>query len=272
MTQQSVLITGTSSGIGRVTALAFLDAGWSVYATARDTADVESLAEAGAETMELDVTAPEDCVRVVAEIVDAEGQLDCLVNNAGYGQFGAVEDVTTRRLHQQFDVNLYGPHRLIREVLPHMREAGAGTIINVSSVLGRISVPGYGAYAGSKFALEALSDALRAEVAEFDIDVVLVEPGPTETSFYERSNDSTASLEKTGVYETLYQARDDAKSVYSVGAIQPADVATTILEGASSRNPAPRYPVGPIARLGGIARILPDRWRDTAYRLLSKVA
>ncbi|MFB6134139.1 MAG: SDR family oxidoreductase, partial [Halanaeroarchaeum sp.] len=172
--ERTVLITGCSSGIGRATAQAYLDEDWTVYATARNEADLGALDEMGAKTRELDVTKPAQCRAVVDEVVDEQGRLDVLVNNAGYAQFGPLEDVPPRDLHAQFDVNVYGPHRLIRAALPHLRGAGEGTIVNISSVTGRIATPGMGAYAGSKFAIEAMSDALRAEVAQFGIDVVVV--------------------------------------------------------------------------------------------------
>ncbi|OYR76198.1 short-chain dehydrogenase/reductase, partial [Halorubrum sp. E3] len=174
--QKTALITGCSSGIGRAAAHAFLDEGWTVYATARNPADVEALGEAGCELATLDVTDQGDVDRVVERILDEEGAIDALINNAGYGQFGPVEDVTTERVHDQFDVNVYGPHRLIRAVLPAMRRERDGTIVNVSSVAGRVSMPGGGVYSGSKFAIEAMSDALRNEVADHGIDVVVVEP------------------------------------------------------------------------------------------------
>ena len=145
MQDKTVLITGSSSGIGRATAAAFLDEDWTVHATARDTADIEDLAEAGCETHELDVTDDEDVADVVDRVVDADGRIDCLVNNAGFGQFGPLEDVPVEDLHAQFDVNVYGPHRMARAVLPHMREQGEGTIVNLSSVSGRVATPGMGA-------------------------------------------------------------------------------------------------------------------------------
>jgi len=184
---KTVLITGCSSGIGRATALAFAEEGWTVYATARDPDDIEPLADAGCKTAALDVTDPTDIDRVVNRILDEDGVLSCLVNNAGYGQFGPVEDVPTEKIEQQYAVNVYGPHRLIKAVLPHMRREEDGTIINISSVAGRVAFPGGGVYCGSKFAIEGMSDALRAEVEPFDIDVVVIEPGPVKTGFTERA-------------------------------------------------------------------------------------
>lgn len=269
--ERTVLITGCSSGIGRATAQAYLDEDWTVYATARNEGDLGDLAALGAEIRELDVTKPAQCRTVVEEIVAEQGRLDVLVNNAGYAQFGPLEDVSPRDLHAQFDVNVYGPHRLIRAVLPHMREAGEGTIVNVSSVSGRIATPGMGAYSGSKFAIEAMSDALRAEVAQFGIDVVVVEPGPVETQFDERARDEVETLDGSGAYDPLYDMYDDYSAISGVGAVAPAAVAETILEAGVSIDPDPRYGVGPVAAYSTLARFVPDRWRDSLFSLLQRL-
>ncbi|WP_254524156.1 SDR family oxidoreductase [Natrinema caseinilyticum] len=274
--KKSVLITGCSSGIGRATARAFLDDEWQVFATARNVDDIESLAEAGCETLALDVTEPEGVARAVEETVDIAGALDCVVNNAGYAQMGPLEDVATVDLHRQFDVNVYGPHRLTRAAVPHMRAQGEGRIVNVSSVIGRISIPGAGAYAGSKHALEAMSDSLRGEVEEFGIDVVVVEPGPVETNFSDRADDELPDEDRTPAYESLYELYDDAELIGSGAggpfASDPEDVADAILEAATSPDPPARYPVGPLAQYGLYARYLPDRLRDAVYGILKKLA
>ncbi|QLG48153.1 SDR family oxidoreductase [Natrinema halophilum] len=274
--KKSVLITGCSSGIGRATARAFLDEEWQVFATARNVDDIEPLEEAGCETLALDVTEPDGVARAVEETVDIAGAIDCVVNNAGYAQMGPLEDISTVDLHRQFDVNVYGPHRLTRAAVPHMRAQGAGRIINVSSVIGRISVPGAGAYAGSKHALEAMSDSLRAEVDEFDIDVVVIEPGPVETNFSDRADDELPEDERTPAYESLYDLYDEAELIGSGAggpfASEPEDVAEAILEAATSPDPPARYPVGPLAQYGLYARYLPDRLRDAVYGLLRKLA
>ncbi|WP_435098011.1 SDR family oxidoreductase [Halarchaeum sp. P4] len=273
MTNETVLITGASSGIGRATAEAFLAEEWTVWATARDESDLQELRDAGCTTAELDVTRPAQCRDVVERLIDAEGRLDCLVNNAGYGQMGAVEDVTTRRMNKQFDVNVYGPHRLIRAVLPHMREREAGTIVNLSSVAGRISTPGMGVYSASKFALEALSDALRGEVAPHGIDVALVEPGPVETGFSERASEELEPVEASGAYDRVYRFFEDFDAVSGgFASSQPEDVAAVIVEAASTTDPDPRYTVGPAARVMTLARYAPDRIRDRIVDLLYKLA
>ena len=270
---KTVLITGASSGIGRATAEVFLDDDWQVWATARDETDVADLAAAGCETAELDVTDAGQVERVVAAVVESAGRIDCLVNNAGYAQFGAVEDVSTADLAasgQQFDVNIYGPHRLIRQVMPHMRARERGAIVNVSSVAGRLALPGQGGYAASKFALEALSDSLRVEAGEYGIDVVLVQPGPVETEFYDHEHDD---LETTGAYDWLYTAREDSRlaGIQDALSVAPGTVALTILDAANASDPSPRYPVGEGAKLILMARHLPARWRDAALGVIRKL-
>ncbi|MEF8813550.1 MAG: SDR family oxidoreductase [Halovenus sp.] len=273
MADRTVLITGCSSGIGHATATAFLDGGWTVYATSRDEADVAGLGERGARTAGLDVTDDEAVERVVDRVGAEEGGVDCLVNNAGFGQYGPLEDVPVERLHEQFDVNVYGPHRLARAALPNMRRRGDGTIINVSSVNGRVSAPGTGSYAGSKFALEAMTDALRAEVDGLGIDVVSVVPGPVETAFDERAGEELDDLAATREYEWVYEAVEDAAlaSTSLPVTLSPEDVATTIHDVACLSDPDPRYPVGAFAKYALYTRFLPDSIRETGFRLLRKL-
>jgi NAD(P)-dependent dehydrogenase (short-subunit alcohol dehydrogenase family) len=277
--QKTALITGCSSGIGRAAAHAFLDEGWTVYATARNPADIEALGEAGCELATLDVTEQADVDRVVDRILDEEGAIDALVNNAGYGQFGPIEDVSTERVHDQFDVNVYGPHRLTRAVLPAMRRERDGTIVNVSSVAGRVSIPGGGVYSGSKFALEAMSDALRNEVADLGIDVVLVEPGPVRTSFADRAEreadpDESAGIDRTEAYEDFYATFEDAKLFGGdgPGAVEPELIASAIYDAASATQPPARVQPGTVASVGVLARFLPDRLLDRAYEFLRNAA
>ena len=272
MTDETVLITGCSSGIGRATASLFAEEGWTVYATAREESDIEDME---CRTDELDVTSGADIDRVVDRTIEEEGRIDVLVNNAGYGQYGPLEDVPTDELHRQFDVNVYGPHRLARAVLPHMRDRGEGRIVNVSSVAGRVVTPGGGAYSGSKFALEAMSDALRGEVDRFGVDVVVVEPGPVETGFRERVQDELdTGLERRPEYEWLYDLVENAGLFAGDApvAVPPEDVAAVIYDAACVSDPDPRYPVGRVAQYLLYSRFLPDRARDAAYRLVRRLA
>jgi len=266
---KTVLITGCSSGIGRASARAFLEDEWRVYATSRDESDLSGLVDAGCETASLDVTDDEQVSQVVSRVVEESGRLDCLVNNAGYGQFGPIEDVPVERVHEQFDVNVYGPHRLVRAALPHMRDRGRGRIVNVSSAAGRVATPGMGVYSGSKFALEGMTDALRPEVAEYGIDVVLIEPGPVDTDFEERAASELDGLEPSGAYDAYYDLYRDTQSLGpgSPVAVSPRVVADSILTAANVPNPASRYQVGTIARASELGRFVPDRMRDKAYKL-----
>jgi len=272
MRDKTVLITGSSSGIGRATAEAFLDEGWTVYATARDTEDIEDLADAGCETQELDVTDADDVDAAVDRVVEEEGRIDCLVNNAGYGQFGPLEEVPVEDLHAQFDVNVYGPHRMARAVLPHMREQGEGTIVNLSSVAGRVATPGMGAYCGSKFALEAMSDALRGEVDQFGIDVVVIEPGPVQTNFSDRAGDEVDTTDRSEAYEDFYGIFDDTEAIGGdgPGSVPPQRVAEDIVNAASATKPVARVPVGTVARVSVLARFIPDAFRDQLWSLVRR--
>lgn len=277
MSTETVLITGCSSGIGRATARAFLEEDWTVYATARDVDDVRALSEAGAEVAALDVTDGDAVTRVIDRVVEERGAVDCLVNNAGFGQLGPVEDVPVEAVEHQFDVNVYGPHRLVRAVLPHMREGDGGTVVNVSSVAGRVSYPGNGVYCGTKFALEAMSDALRVEVAPFDVDVVLVEPGPVDTGFTDRAeaeagSDGETAIDRSGAYGWFYDLLADTAAVAGGGpvAVTPERVAEDVVDAASSTKPPARIPVGVVGRLGTLSRYLPAVARDAVFSLVHR--
>lgn len=272
---ETVLITGCSSGIGAATARKFVEEGWTVYATARDPDDLEALAEVGCETAPLDVTEPEQIQTVVDRMIDETGRIDALVNNAGYATYGALEDVPIADVHRLFDVNVCGPHRLIQAVLSHMREQGDGTIVNVSSVGGRLAYPLGSTYCGSKFALEGLSDALRAEVKSQGIDVVVIEPGFVETGFLTRvDEEAVPQAKRTQAYEKFYRAIEDATLLGFNGPLadDPEDVAKAILNAASCTDPAPRYAVGTFARVLSLARFLPSQVRDAGFQLLARIA
>lgn len=272
---ETVLITGCSSGIGRATAHRFRDEGWTVYATAREPNDIDDLADAGCATDRLDVTDDEHVEAIVDRIVTESGHLDCVVNNAGYGQFGPIEDIPVREAKRQFNVNVHGVHRIIRAALPHMREQGHGTIINLSSNLGRVAVPSAGMYCGSKFALEAMSDALRPEVTDFGVDVVVIEPGSVATQFHDRAlQEAETDINRTDAYDPIYRLFEDGRILLRDGpfTIEPPVVADTIVHAASCTNPAPRYPVGVTAKLSILSRFLPDRWRDAIYAGAIKLA
>ena len=181
-----MLITGCSSGIGAATAARLAAGGWTVYATARRPETLAELEAKGCQMLALDVTDEASRQAAVDAVVEAEGAVGVLVNNAGYSQSGAVESVPDERVRAQFETNVFGPLALCRLVLPGMREQGWGKVVNVSSMGGRFTFPGGGLYHASKYALEALSDAMRFELKGFGVDVILIEPGLIRTELRRR--------------------------------------------------------------------------------------
>src|SRR5213083_1227713 len=180
---KAVLITGCSSGIGRATAQRLAGSGWTVYATARRPESIADLEAAGCRTLALDVTDEASMSAAVRAVEEAEGAVGVLVNNAGYSQSGAVESVPIDRVRRQFETNVFGLVRMCQLVLPGMRRQGWGKIVNISSMGGRLVFPGGGFYHATKFAVEAISDALRFEVKGFGVGVTIVEPGLIKTEF-----------------------------------------------------------------------------------------
>jgi NAD(P)-dependent dehydrogenase (short-subunit alcohol dehydrogenase family) len=269
-----VLVTGCSSGIGRATALRLVQGGWVVYATARRVETIAVLAQAGCRTLALDVTDEASMEQAVRTIEAEHGAVGVLINNAGYSESGPVEEVSGERLRRQFETNVFGVHRLIQLVLPGMRAQGYGKIINLSSMGGRLTFPGGGAYHASKYALEALSDALRFEVKGFGIDVVLIEPGLIRTGFSAAAvGGMSEALAKPGPYEAFNQAVARAtKDAYEKGMLAhlaggPDDVARAIERALRARRPKARYPVTASARALLMQRaMLPDWAWDVFLR------
>src|ERR1700730_5517487 len=189
---RAVLITGCSSGIGRETARHLADKGWKVYATARRPESIEDLKSEGCETLACDVTDEASMSACVKAVEEAEGAVGVLVNNAGYSQSGAIEEVPIDAVRRQFETNVFGLMRMCQLALPGMRRRGWGKIVNVSSMGGKLVFPGGGVYHGTKHAVEAISDAMRFEVAAFGVDVVVIEPGLIKTKFAEAAVGSMA--------------------------------------------------------------------------------
>ncbi len=270
-----VLITGCSSGIGKATALAAAARGHRVYATGRDPESLRELSGGGRiRTLALDVTDTGSIGRAVASVLGESGRLDALVNNAGYGQYGAAEDVTAEEWRREFDVNLFGAVEVTRAVLPAMREARSGTIVNVSSVAGKIAIPFAAPYCASKHALEAVSDALRVEVAPFGIRVVVIEPGPIGTRFGERARAGVARmLASPGPYSPFYRNAERAMDTdFQAGKLPPEAVARVIVQAIESENPKTRYRVTRMASvLIFLRRFLPDRFFDRRMKKLLKL-
>ncbi|MFN8075738.1 MAG: oxidoreductase [Kineosporiaceae bacterium] len=269
-----VLITGCSSGIGRASATALLEAGFTVYATARKPKVLRDLADAGAHTLALDVTDEASMAAAVAHVEARHGHVGALVNNAGYGAYGPIEEVPLDAVRRQFETNLFGLGRLCQLVLPGMRAAGRGRIVNIGSMGGRATFPTGGWYHASKYAVEALSDALRIEVAPFGVDVVLVEPGLIRTSFEDVAG---AGLEAQvdGPYGPLRQTSREvtARNYAGRGAVGPEAVAAVVVESLSSGHPRSRYVITPQARaILQMRRLAGDRVWDATLRKIYRWA
>ncbi len=284
---KAVLITGCSTGIGRATALRLARSGWTVYATARRPESIADLADAGCRTLPLDVT-DEDSMRAAVEAVEqAEGAVGVLVNNAGYGQSGPIEQISPEAVRRQFETNVFGVIRLAQLALPAMRRQHWGKIVNVGSMGGRLTFPGGGIYHATKYALEALSDVLRFEVRGFGVDVVLIEPGLITTEFAQTSvatapgtdsaADSDATAEDTdATVGDVYGEFNTKLAALTVGVYEGPmrhlgggpDVVAKAIEKAIGRRRAPtRVPVTPSAHLSILQRrLLPDRAWDAAMR------
>ena len=271
---KAVLITGCSSGIGHATAEHLAARGWTVYASARRTESIADLAERGCRTLSLDVTDEDSMRAAVTAVEDAEGAVGVLVNNAGYSQSGAIETLPLDRLRAQFETNVFGLVRLCQLVLPGMRRQGGGRIVNVSSMGGRLTFPGGGAYHGTKHAVEALSDALRFEVRGFGVDVVLIEPGLIKTRFGETAAGSidAATADGDDPYADFNAAVGAATAEVYEGPLArlgggPETVARAIERAISARRPKTRYKVTPSARLIlAQRRLLSDRAWDAFLR------
>jgi NAD(P)-dependent dehydrogenase (short-subunit alcohol dehydrogenase family) len=271
MPSRAVLITGCSSGIGHATAAHLSAQGWTVYATARRREALAELEARGCRTLSLDVTDEESMRAAVRAVEEAEGGVGVLVNNAGYSQSGAVESVPLDRVRAQFETNVFGLVRMCQLVLPGMREQRWGRIVNLSSMGGRFTFPGGGVYHATKHAVEALSDALRFEVAGFGVKVIVIEPGLIRTSF---SDTAVAGIEQpAGPYADFNAAvARSTAGAYEKGPLAklggpPEAVAERIAHALGARRPRARYTVTPSARfMIGQHALLRDRGWDALMR------
>jgi NAD(P)-dependent dehydrogenase (short-subunit alcohol dehydrogenase family) len=271
---RAVLVTGCSSGIGEASVRRLLAAGWTVWASARDVSALAGLEALGARVLPLDVTDEASRASAVAAVVAEHGAVGALVNNAGYGQYGPVEEVPLDLWRAQFETNVFGLLGLTQLVLPGMRAQRWGRVVNVSSMGGRFVMPGGGAYHASKYALEGLTDALRLEVRHFGIRVSLIEPGPVLTPWARTAIETAASGTETAVgaqagpYDQFrVELAVSLSGAYGDGrlsvASSPDHVAAAVVRAVSSRRPRIRYVVGPTARAMVLAkRVLPDRVLD----------
>lgn len=279
---KTALITGCSSGIGLATAHLLRENGWQVIPTVRQTADFERLQAAGFEPLFLDLFDSESVQDAAKETLKrCDGKLGAIVNNAGFGQPGAIEDLTREILRRQFEVNVFGLIELTNTLLPAMREQGFGRVVNVASVLGQIAMPFNGAYSASKFALEGISDALRVELFDTGVAVSIIEPGPIATQFGVNAHAQAAQIvdcersrfrQNYQRYFKTAEAGTEKERRLGDGFRQPPEaVARRILHALESDKPRVRYPVTLPAHLGSLGRrVLPagviDRFFITHLR------
>jgi NAD(P)-dependent dehydrogenase (short-subunit alcohol dehydrogenase family) len=260
-TRPVALVTGASSGIGKDIALRLLAEGYCVHALARRVERMADIAEAGGVPVAMDVTNGDQMVRAVDAVLAQHGRIDILVNAAGYGQYGALEDVPVEDGRRQMEVNLFGAARLIQLCLPHMRAQRFGAIVNISSIGGKIAFPMGGWYHASKFALEAYSDSLRNEVGRFGIRVIVIEPGGVATGYGAIATHESTRLSGSGPYAPLAAAMDRLHG--ETGLPGPTVISDLVVRALRSKRPRARYAGGFRARpMLFLKRWLSDRSFD----------
>jgi NAD(P)-dependent dehydrogenase (short-subunit alcohol dehydrogenase family) len=262
---KTAFVTGASAGIGEATARALLAAGYRVFAGARRLDRMAGLAAAGATLLKLDLTDDPSIVAAVNTIKNEAGRIDVVVNNAGYGSYGALEDVPLDEGRRQFEVNVFGLARLCQLVLPMMRAQKSGKIVNITSIGGKIWEPLGAWYHATKFAVEGLSDCLRVEAAPFGVDVIVIEPGAIRTEWAGIARDGLLQMSGGSAYAELAKrhARMLATADTSSLASPPEVVARTIVRAVTARRPKTRYATGGGARtILFLRKILPDRMFD----------
>ncbi|GAB3603596.1 oxidoreductase [Kineococcus gypseus] len=276
MTTKVALVTGASSGIGEATARRLRTAGFTVYGAARRVDRMSDLAQAGVHPLALDVTDDTSTKSAVQQVLTDHGRIDVLVNGAGYGSYGALEDVPLDEARAQMDVNVFGLAQMTQLVLPTMRARRSGRIVNIASMGGQFATPMGAWYHASKYAVEGLSDALRLELRRFGIDVIVIEPGSVRTEWGAIAADKLRATSGSGPYREQATAmaaslasssRPDARSTSPTSVI--AEAVTTA---ATSRRPRTRYRVGFGAKpLVLLRRTLPDRAFDSFIKRASGV-
>ncbi|WP_353829316.1 oxidoreductase [Agromyces sp. SYSU T0242] len=271
---KTALVTGASSGMGREIALRLAADGYTVYGAARRVERMADLEQSGIRVIGMDVTVDDQVVAAVERIVAETGRIDVLVNNAGFGLYGAVEDTAMDDVRYQFDVNFFGVARLTQLVLPHMRARQSGRIVNISSVGGEIYTPLGAYYHATKHALEAWSDALRYEVAQFGIDVVIVQPGLIATEWSGIMSAPLMERSGNGAYaelaRDLVQASERNYGDGGSGGSSPTVIAGTVAKAVAAKRPRTRYAAGRLAKpLIAARRVLSDRAFDRLLKAAS---
>lgn len=267
MEKKVVLITGASSGIGKETATLLIKSGYVVYGGARRLDKMINLKELGVKLLEIDVTDDNSMVSAVQKIIETEKRIDVLINNAGYGSYGSVEDVSISEGKYQFEVNLFGLARLTQLILPYMRKQQSGKVINISSMGGKFGEPHGAWYHATKFALEGFSDSLRMELIQFNIDVVIIEPGAIKTEWGGIAKENLLMVSGNTVYKNLAEKHAALiDETYKRMGSEPIVIAKVIAKAIKSNNPKTRYVVGGGAKLFlFIRRILSDRLFDKMF-------
>ena len=275
MKQKVILLTGASSGIGYDTATRLARQGHKVYGAARRIDKMQPLKKLGVTPIKMDVTDDASMIAGVNAVLEAEGRIDVLVNNAGYGYFGAIENVSMEEARKQLEVNVFGLARLTQLVIPHMRQQGSGRIVNLASIAGKLALYFGGWYHVSKFAVEGFSDALRMELKPFGIDVVIIEPGGIRTDWGVIAADHLAESSKGTVYEQAALNEANAmKYTYTRAKLlsNPSVIAKAICKGVNKRHPKARYRTGMGSHsLVFLHWLLPSKWWDGLMRSLGKV-
>jgi len=264
------LVTGASSGIGKETARLLVESGYIVYGAARKTEKMEDIKTLGVNIISLDVTDESSIENCVKQIIEKKGRIDILINNAGFGLYGTIEDVPINEGRRQMEVNLFGMARLIQLVLPYMRHNRYGKIVNISSIAGKLATPLGGWYHASKFAVEGLSDSLRLEVKPFGIDVIIIEPGGIKTEWADIANENLNNIAANPAYKSLTDKAGNFFGMIKNGT-PPIVIARLIKKAIEAKRPKARYAKG---KMAGIAlfgrRWLGDRLFDYILMKLLK--
>jgi short-subunit dehydrogenase len=265
-TKKVVLITGASSGIGKETAILLAKSGCTVYGAARRLEKMQDIKESGVHLLAMDVTDEASMVKGVNDLLKAEKRIDVLVNNAGYGSYGSLEDVPLSEARYQFEVNIFGMARLTQLVLPQMRKQKEGTIINISSIGGKLGEPHGAWYHATKFAVEGLSDSLRMELRQFGIHVVVIEPGAIITEWNRISRENLMKRSGNTVYKDLAAKHANMLAKGDKWGSRPDVIARVIKKAIDARNPRTRYAAGGGAKfILFLRRVVPDKMFDRLF-------
>lgn len=264
-----ILITGASTGIGKDTALRYIKEGHIVYGAARSIEKMDDLVKAGGHAIKLDITEQASIEACVKTVINAEGKIDVLFNNAGYGEYGAVEDVSMERARYQFEVNMFGLAAITKEILPLMRKQGSGLIINTSSIAGKIYTPFGAWYHATKHALEGWSDSLRLELKQFGINVVLLEPGSIDTPWNKIMAENLVHNSQNGPYAKMVKGWTKKSGSFKSSPVSL--IGKEMVKILNARKPKPRYKKGSGSFLMiNARRILGDRGYDKLITSLIK--